>query len=179
MKDCDICPTKIIKRNKKKHEQSKQHKCHYSNLIINKYILRNYENEQLKDIFQSYYDKLKKKLDNFTVWVICKKNDELVYEIKLPSNVVVEKRYRIAVDYVGPLFRIESCDGYLDSLDLDQYFCDEKNIIFISNLKDMTFFHFMKQPKSMLCRKLLGNIVDGNCNGYIYERLPKCFNFNK
>ena len=89
-----------------------------------------------------------------------------MYEVKLPSNVVVEKRYRIAADYVGPLFRIESCDEYLDSLDLDQCnFCDEINIIFISNLKDITFVHFMEQPKSMLCRKLIRNLIDGNYIG--------------
>ena len=87
---------------------------------MNKYIVRNYENEKFKDTFQSYYGKHKRKIDNFTVWVICKNNDEVVYEIKLPSIVVVEKRYRIAMDYVGPLLRIESCDEYLDSLDLDQ-----------------------------------------------------------
>ena len=88
-----------------------------------------------------------------------------MYEIKLPSQVVVEKRYRTVVDYVGPLFRIESCGEYLDSLDLDQNFCDEINIIFISNLKDITFVHFMEQPKSMLCRKIVRNIIDGKCNG--------------
>ena len=60
------------------------------------------------DIFQSYYDKHRKKVLDFTVWVVCKNNDELVYESKLHSNLVVEKRYRIAVEYVGPLIRIES-----------------------------------------------------------------------
>ena len=165
MEEGDICLTKRNKRKKNKHEQSKKHKFFYSNLIINKYIVKNYENEKFKDSFQSYYDKHKKKFDNFTVWIICTNKDELVFEIKLPSNVVLEKRYRIAVDYVGPLFRIESCDKYLDILDLDQYFCDEINIIFISNLEDITFVHFMEQPKSMLCRKLLRNIIDGNYSG--------------
>ena len=131
-----------------------------------------------KDIFQSYYDKLKKKFDNLTVWVICGNNNELVYEIKLPRNVVVEKRYRIAVDYNGPLFRIESCDECLDSLDLDQYFFDEINIIFISNLKDITFVNFVEQPKSMLCRKLVRSIIDGNYNGYNYKWHPEDFTIN-
>ena len=92
--------------------------------------------------------------------------------------MVVEERYRIAVDYVGPLFRRESCDEYLDNLDLDQYFCDEINIIFICNLKDITFVHFMEQPKPMLCRKLVRNFIDGNYNGYDYKWLPECFKFN-
>ena len=36
--------------------------------------------------------------------------------------MVLEKKYKIAVDYVVPLFRIESCVEYLESLDLDQIF---------------------------------------------------------
>ena len=98
-----------------------------------------------------------------------------MYEIKLPSNKNVEKRYRIALDYVGPLVRIESSDEYLDSLDLDQKCCDEINIIIILNLEDRTFIHFMEQPKSILCRKHVRKIYDGNYNGYNYKWLPKCF----
>ena len=66
---------------------------------------------------------------------------------------------------------------YLDILDLDQYLCDEINIIFISNLKDMTFIHYMQQPKSMLTRRLVRNIIDGNYDGYHYKWLPNCFKF--
>ena len=36
----------------------------------------------------------------------------------------------------------------------------------------------MEQPESMLCRKLVRNIIDGNYNGYNYKWLPKCFKFN-
>ena len=84
----------------------------------------------------------------------------------------------MAIDCVGPLFRIESCHEYLDSFDLDQYFCGERNIIFISNLKDITIVHFMERPKSMLCRKLVRNNIHGNNNGCNYKWLPKCFKFN-
>ena len=46
MEECDICLTKIKKRNKNKHEQSKKHKYYSSNLILYKYIVRNLENEK-------------------------------------------------------------------------------------------------------------------------------------
>ena len=39
MEECNIRLTKIKKRNKNKHEQSKKHK-YISNLIINKYIAK-------------------------------------------------------------------------------------------------------------------------------------------
>ena len=46
MEQCNICLTKIKKRIKNKHEQSKKHE-HFSNLIINKYIVRNDEIDKL------------------------------------------------------------------------------------------------------------------------------------
>ena len=42
-----------------KHEQSKKHKI-FSNLITNKYIVKNDEIDKNKDIIQPYYDKHKR-----------------------------------------------------------------------------------------------------------------------
>ena len=53
MEECNICLTKIKKRNKNKHEQSRKHK-YFSNLIINKYIVRDDEIDNFKDFIQSY-----------------------------------------------------------------------------------------------------------------------------
>ena len=39
MEECNICLTKK-KRNKNKHERSKKHKYIFSNLIINKYVIK-------------------------------------------------------------------------------------------------------------------------------------------
>ena len=52
MEECDICLTKIKKRNKNKHQQSKKHKDFLTNLIINKYIVKNNEINSFKDIFK-------------------------------------------------------------------------------------------------------------------------------
>ena len=40
MEECDICLTKIKKRYRKKHKQTKKHKYFLSNLISNKYIVK-------------------------------------------------------------------------------------------------------------------------------------------
>ena len=179
MEESDICLTRIKRQNRKKHQQSKKHKSYYSNLIINKYTVRNYENEKFKNTFQPYYDEHKKKFRDFTVWIIFKNNNEVVYEIKLPNNVFVEKKYRIGIGCVTePLIRIEPCVVYLDILDLEQYLCNGIIIIFISDPKDMTFIHYMQQPKSMLTRRLVRNIIDGNYDGYDYNWLPECFKFD-
>ena len=42
MEECNICQTKIKKRRKNKHEQSKEHR-YFSNLTINKFNVRNSE----------------------------------------------------------------------------------------------------------------------------------------
>ena len=47
MEECSICLSEIKNKNKKKHEQSKKHK-YFSNLIINKYIVRNPEIDNCK-----------------------------------------------------------------------------------------------------------------------------------
>ena len=59
MYECDIYLTEIKKRNKNKHEKPMKHKYFLSNLIINKYIVKNNEIDRFKDIVQSYYDEHK------------------------------------------------------------------------------------------------------------------------
>ena len=50
MEACNICLTRIKKRSKSEHEQSKEHK-YFSNLIINKYFVRNSEVINIKTSF--------------------------------------------------------------------------------------------------------------------------------
>ena len=52
---------------------------------------------------------------------------------------------------------------------------DEINIIFRSDLKDITLSHYMAQPRSMLCRKLERNFIEENYGDYDYNWLPNCF----
>ena len=56
MEECDICLTKNKKRNKNRYQESEKHKCFLSNMIINKFIVRNDEIRKFKEILQSYYD---------------------------------------------------------------------------------------------------------------------------
>ena len=59
MEECDICQTKIKKRNKKRHEKSMKHRSFLSNMIVNKYIVKNNEINKFKDFLQSYCDEHK------------------------------------------------------------------------------------------------------------------------
>ena len=139
MNECDICSNRIKKRNRIKRKQSKKPK-YFSNLIMNKYTVINYEIDKYKDILQSHYDKHNRKIDNIIVWGICKLNIEIVRGEKVPSSMIVEKRYITSRDDGRPLILMESCVKYLTSCFYDCGFCDEINIIVISDLKDKAFF---------------------------------------
>ena len=193
MEECDTCLTKIKKQNKNRHQQSKKHRYFLSNLNISKYFVRNDEIDEFKDALQSYYDKHKKKFNNFSVWIIWKKNNEIVCEIKLPGKVTVEKgcyiapnTNRITMNLIKSSIQcdvrsvlkilIGSCVGYLDTYyNFANDFCDEIGIIFISDLRDISFFHYKKQPESMLYRKLVKKFFEEeNFEDYEYEWLPNC-----
>ena len=59
MEECNICLSKIKNKNEKKHERSKKHK-YFSNLIINKYIVRNPEIDILELSFNHSMISIKK-----------------------------------------------------------------------------------------------------------------------
>ena len=53
MYECDICLAKLKKRNKTKHGKLMKHRYFLSNMIVNKYILKNNDFNKFKDILQS------------------------------------------------------------------------------------------------------------------------------
>ena len=159
MEECNICLTKIKKRNKNKHQRSKKHKYFLSNLIINKYIVKNNETNNFKDIFKIYYLNHKKKLNSFTVLIVFKMNNEVVNKIELPSYIVMKTGVKPCFEYIDDCL-------YIDS------FCDEINIIFISDFRDITFYHYMNQPMSKLTRKLIKNLLQNQSGDYTHGWLP-------
>ena len=73
MYECDICLAKIQKQNKNKHEKSIKHRYLLTNMTVNKYIVKNNDTNQFKDILQSYCSEHKNKFNEFTVTNIWKK----------------------------------------------------------------------------------------------------------
>ena len=98
MEECNICLTKMKKQNRNRHNQSKKH-IYFSNLIINKYILKNDEIIKFKDILQSYYDEHKKKFNEFTVYLIWKKNNMIINKISVPCTVTIQKKTSVQTNY--------------------------------------------------------------------------------
>ena len=63
MEECNICLSKIKKQNKNKHEKSKKHKYFFSNLIINKYIIKKTKLINLKISFNHSIMSIKRNTD--------------------------------------------------------------------------------------------------------------------
>ena len=150
---------------------------YFSNLTINKYIVRNPENISFKDIFQPYYEKHKKNFDKFSISVMWKKDGMIRNKISVPSTITLEKPYLFKASTIEiPLVVRVSPVDFLDTFGRNiNNEVDEIDIIFLSNLKDMTFSHYMAQPKSMLCRKLERNFIEEDFVNFDYNRLPNCF----
>ena len=92
MKECNICLSKIKNRNKKKHCSTKKHK-NFLNLNLKKYFVRNPEIDKIKDIIQPIYKNHKEKFDDFSAFVMWKKNDVLINWISGPITITLEKPY--------------------------------------------------------------------------------------
>ena len=115
MEECNICLTKK-KLNKNKHEQSKKHKYSW-NLFINKYIKNSDKIDNIKDLIQPFYEKHKKKFDDFTVCVMSKKNDMLINKSSIPSTITLEKLHLFGPNMIElPIvIRVSTLD-FLDTI---------------------------------------------------------------
>ena len=184
MYECSICLAKIKKQNKNKHEKTMKHRYFLSNLIVNKYIVKNNDINKLKDILQSYCDEHKKKFNEFTVMIIWKKNDMIKNKISIPRTITLQRTHMFKPDmFEIPIYVKVSEREFLNIVDRNcayKTISDEIDIIFISELKEMTLQHYVNQPRSMLCRKLerdyieeIYQIVDNS--DYEYNFLPNCF----
>ena len=88
--------------------------------------------------------------------VMWKKNDLLINMISVPSTITPEEPYLFRPSMIeltivlrmSPIVFSNTFDKNKNSE------VDDIKILFISDLEDMIFSHYMAQPKSMLCRKL-------------------------
>ena len=73
--------------------------------------------------------------------------------------------------------RLSECK-FLDIIDRNCVYniiSDEIDIIFISEFKEMTLQSYIKQPRSMLCRKFEKNYIEEDYSLFDYNFLPWCF----
>ena len=102
----------------------------------------------------------------------------LISKISVPSTITVQKAYLFKPSMIElPIEVIVTPHDLLGAFDkiCINVEVNEINIIFISDFEDMTFSHYMVQPKSTLCRKLVINSIDEDFGDFDYNWFPNCF----
>ena len=180
MHRCDICNTIMLERNKTKHNQTKKHK-YYSNLILNRYVIKNVEVIKFKDLFNPYFIEHTKKFNLFTVSISLRfddENDPSNHKINISSNVpynIQTENYstfttELASDFLHKVIAI-----YLSHHECDPKISPEIEVVFISDPEDITREHYLEQPGSMLCRKLIRGFHESTSQDFEYKWLPDSF----
>ena len=177
---CNLCNVTLLKRYKSKHNQSKKHKC-YSILILNRYVIKKVKVREFKDIFNPYFINLQKELFFFSVSVLLKFDDDDIdcfkHKKSVSNNVtysIESENYTTHTTEPAPDF-LHRVTGFYLSHKYSPKVIPEKEIVFISDLKDISQQHYLEQPKSMLCRKLIRKFHESTSQDFEYKWLPVSF----
>ena len=101
----------------------------------------------------------------------------LINRISVPRTIILEKPhlFKPSMIELPIVIRVSPLD-FLDTFDRNiNNEVDDINIIFVSDLKDMTLSHYLAQPKSMLCRKLIRSFIEEDFGDFDYHWFPKRF----
>ena len=123
-------------------------------MALNDYVIKDLYIDKFKDVITSYYNEQIKNFDNFTAYVFWKVNDSINYKKTVPNmRAYGQKVYSIPINITETAgeFLDKDIRGYPNLLTIDKI--EEVEIVFISDLKEMTYTHYVQQPKSMLYRK--------------------------
>ena len=162
---CDFCDKSIRIRFKKMHLNSKSHKS-LTRSIICKYIVENPSFRHMNDILKKYVDDYNKKFVlyiiickwklHFSVTIINVKSDRL-YNIYIPS-------WKLRSYLISKIDDFEN-EGHKFS------HISEMNIVFISDLRNMTYQHYLQIPKPMIEWTIIKKLANN-------PKLIKAFNIN-
>ena len=148
-------------------------------MIVYKYIVKKDDFVKFRDILQSYCDEHKKKFNEFTVTIIWKRDDVMINKISVPQTNTLQRTDMFKpIMFEIPIYVRLSERKILDIIDKNCVYniiSDEIDIIFISEFKEMTLQSFIKQPRSMLCRKLEKNYIEEDNSLFNYNFLSWCF----
>ena len=86
MMKCHGSKTTLKKKNKTKIEQSKKHNF-FSNLVLNKYIVKDIAVDNFKYVITSYYNEHIKKVQDFTLAIYWDVDDETIYKISVSNRI--------------------------------------------------------------------------------------------
>ena len=176
---CNLCNVILLKRNNTKHNLSKKHRF-ISNLIVNRYVIKNVEVSKYKDVFNPYFTAHTKKFNFFTLNILLR-----LYVGKHPLNHKINVSNYVTYNIESGDYTTYTTELAKDILhqDISIYFshrCCPKifpkiEIAFISDPKDNTRQPYLEQPKSVLCRKLITRFHGSTPLDFEYTWLPDSF----
>ena len=148
-------------------------------LFLNKYIVKDIAVDKFKDIITSYYNEHMKKILNFTVAYYWDVDDGTYKKISVPNRI----SYVLDLYGYSTIIKETACD-FSNRIIINYFFHDfspkrirETEIVFISDLKDMTFHHYLEQPMPKTQRKMIRRFFEvkrEDKNDFEYSCLPGC-----
>ena len=125
-------------------------------MILDTYIVKDVKLDEFKDVMSKYYFDHMTIFNSFTVRVYWKVNNEIQFKLSVPHVL----SYGTIAFTMSLTMKESACDFldkaikvYLTGHEIENI--DEIEIGFITDLKDITFNHYMDQAKSTICRKIL------------------------
>ena len=164
---CELCDKSIKIRSKKRHINSKNHKS-LTESIINKYTVKNPSFLHMENILKNFVDEYNKKFEFYLIF--CKWK---LHFLDTVINVKSDRLYNIRRKYCSWNLRtlLISKIEYFESKGYKFSHISEMNIVFITDLRNMTYKHYINQPKSMLEWKLNALLAKN-------PKLIRAFNIN-
>ena len=162
---CELCDKSIKIRSKKRHLNSQYHKSSTKS-IDSKYTVENRSFLRMKDILKKYVDDYNKK---FVLYIIICKwklhfSDTII-------NIKSDRLYNIHPDGWNLRRTLNSKIEYLENDGYKFSHISEMNIVFVTDLRKITYEHYLRIPKSMLEWTLIRKMATN-------PKLIKAFNIN-
>ena len=164
---CELCDKSIKIRSRKKHLNSQYHKS-LTESIISKYTVENPSFFHMEDILKNYVDDYNKKFEFYSI--LC--NRKLNFSDTI-INIKSDRLYNIKRKYASWNLRINliSKIEYFESIGHKFSHISEMNIVFIADLRNMTYEHYLKTPKPMIEWAIIKKLANN-------PKLIKAFNIN-
>ena len=162
---CELCDKSINIRSKKRHLNSQYH-ISLTKSVVSKYTVENPSFLHMKDILKNYVDDYNKK---FVLYIIICKwklhfSDTII-------NIKSDRLYNIQPDGWNLRRSLISKIEYFENNDHKFSYISEMNIVFITDLRNITYEHYLRIPKSMLEWTLIRKLATN-------PKLIKAFNIN-
>ena len=162
---CELCDKSIKIRSEKRHLSSQYHKSSTKS-IISKYTVENPSFFHMEEILKNYVDEYNKKFVFYII--ICKWKSNFSDTI---TNIKSDRLYNIHPDGCSMRRTLMSKIEYLENDGHKFSHISEMRMMFISSLRNMTYEHYLRIPKSLLEWTLIRKLATN-------PKLIKAFNIN-